>query len=137
MVIIFPDTALVWLLLQVANTMPGLIYHLYTNPVAWSPQTALIDLIALDPVFPPQTVPLANWIVSGVQDDIGFLQAPSLTWTNNSGVNQTVYGYFVTDGTGAVLVMGGQFDGAPLTVQPLGTVQAVPVLGSYSASDAS
>lgn len=137
MIIVFPDVALVWALLQIAKTTPGLIYHLYVNDVAWSPQTALVDLTAADLVFPPQTVAATEWVLQGVTDNVGFLQAPTLTYTNNSGVNQRVYGYFATDGTGTTLVLGGRFDGAPLVVQPLGTVPVVPVLGSYSAAAAS
>lgn len=132
--VIYPDSALIWLLQQIASTDPGLVYHLYVNEVNWSPQTSLADLTAADTVFPPQTVAIDDWIISGVQDNVGYLQAANLLFTNYTGANQTVFGYFATDGTGGVLVLGAQFDGAPLTVQPNANVALTPILGGYSAN---
>jgi hypothetical protein len=137
MVVIFPDSALVWLLQQIAATTGGLVYHIYNNDAVWSAQTGLSDLNNADALFPPQTVLLSDWIVRGVTDDVGYLQAPDLVYTNFSGVNQTVFGYYVTDASGAFLVAGGRFDGAPLVVQPTGTFSVTPQLGSYSANVAS
>lgn len=134
MTVVYPDASLIWLLLQIAATTPGLTYHLYGNPAVVSPSTKLSDLVGMDTVFPPIVVPQSLFSLQQVTADVGSIQAPNINWTNLSGVVQTVYGFFATDGTGAILVQVGQFDGAPISVPNNGVIPLTPTLGGYSAN---
>jgi hypothetical protein len=128
---IFPDPSLVWMLRRVVGV--GLLYHLYANDRT----PGLVDTLAsyteaLWSGYAPLPVLAADWIISGVAQHVGDLEALPLAFYNTSPADVVVYGYFVTDDTGTQLVCAARFDQAPVTILRGTFYPVAPLLGSYS-----
>lgn len=132
--LIFPDVALVWMLLRVVG--PGLKYHLYTNNATPGVGSSLGSFNeAIYSGYAPILVPAASWNVSMVTGHVGDLEAPPIAFNNTSGLTQRAYGYYVTDQGGTQLVCAARFDSPPED-RAFGDAWVIePILGSYSGLD--
>ena len=130
--VIYPDAGLLWMLHRISLDSPGLTFHIFNNDFLPGTGTQLSDLNAADTYFPPKVVADALFTSETINAHVGAIQAPNQSWTNTTGVPQTVYGYFVTDGTGTILVQAARFDNAPLVIPNGGVVLVSPILGGYS-----
>jgi hypothetical protein len=130
-VLVFPDTALVYLLTQVVGVK--LTYNLFINDVKPDVSTTLGTLTRANwSSYGPIDVPLAAWTFSAVDAHVGELRALDLFWVNNSPGTVSAYGYYIVDATGTVLVGAARFDNAPIVVPVLKYFQVTPLLGSFS-----
>lgn len=131
MVLVFPDTALIYLLQKVVQ--PKLTYHLYRNNITPDVNSTLpLFAEAVYSGYAPIDVLASAWTFTQVSAHVGELKALDLFWSNTSPSSFSVYGYYVTDSTGTVLVAAAKFDNAPVVV-PVGKyVQVTPMLGSFS-----
>ena len=73
------------------------------------------------------------WAVNGIIANIAVQSANSITWTNTGGSAVQVYGYFIVNNTGPVLVAVAEFDSAPVAIAGGGgTLTVTPVIGDFS-----
>lgn len=131
MIVVFPDTALVYLLEKVVS--PKLTFNLYINNVSPNTDSTLASFTRANySSYAPIDVPAAAWSFSTVLAHVGELRALEIFWVNHSPGPVTVYGYYFVDSTGTVLVGAARFDDAPKIVPVGGNVGVIPLLGSFS-----
>ena len=129
---IYPDEGLVAALTRIAS--PSVHYHAYTNDVTPDRDTVLADLTeGAWAGYAIADVPVADFTLQGVVAHIAGIQAIPVAFENTSGGNVTVYGFFVTDETDAILLAVARDQAAPLVIPNTRSYLAVPVLGTYSA----
>lgn len=97
--------------------LSGAKFHLYTNNV--TPSHADVLATYTEATWAGYSAQTAGaW--SGATLDGTFhgtsSQANPMGFMNTSGVTQTCYGYYVTDGAGLALLMAERFAGAPLNI---------------------
>ena len=129
--LIYVDAGLLTQLSAVLSTDKK--YHLFTNNAMPGPATVLADLTeASFPGYASVTVTSGGWTSSGVSGHVGYKIAPAITFTNSSGSSVSVYGFFVTDSTGTILLAAARFDAAPIVIPNGGTQQVIPSWGAFS-----
>jgi len=129
--LIFPDVALVWSLRRLVGV--GLLYHLFRNNYTPTLADTLANYQEANwSGYAPILIPAVDWILADVQGDVGVLQAAPVNFPNTSGIRVSVYGYYVTDDTGAQFVCAARFDTAPFVIEIGDFCPVTPLLGSYS-----
>ena len=128
---IYPDVGLVPALQRIAT--PSVHVHLYQNDVTPDRDTVLGDLTECAFTgYATRDVPVADFTLTGVVAHVGGIQALPVANTNASGGAVTVYGYFITDETDAILLAVARDDAAPVSVPVGDPYLVVPILGTYS-----
>lgn len=77
----------------------------------------------------------SDYTTNGVSSHNGYAIAPPIDWTNGSGGDVDVYGYYVTDTGATKLLAVARFDGAPVTIVDGGSLSVVPVWGDFSQAE--
>lgn len=131
--IAIPDSqrrAIVTALTATGGSLNGAKVHLYKNDYTPGPGSRLTDLIEAD--FTGYAASAALVWGSTFTDELhNAVAAAASVQFNDTGeaVTNTVYGYYVTDGAGAVLLYAERFDSpVPMT----GPAQAIVVLPEFS-----
>lgn len=127
-----PDQGLPTILTAVVGA--NLKLHLFSNNVTPSDSTVLADLTeSTFTGYAAVTLSSGSWTDSGVtahQDTFTYL---AVTFTNSSGSNATVYGFYITDSGSTKLVGVALFDGSPITITASGgTYTFIPTLQAKS-----
>jgi hypothetical protein len=129
--LLFPDNGLVEQLTRVLNG--SVKYRLYTNN--YTPDLNAVLASVTEAAFAgyanvSQT--FANFTLNGVSGHQGFAIAPPVSFSNTSGGPVNVYGYYVTDSGGTLLLAIARFDSAPIVIPNGGNVQVIPIWGDQS-----
>lgn len=104
----------------------GDLIHLFTNNHAPSVTDVLADYTELAAGwYTPQG--LAVWTAPAFAVDTSKTVNAPLTWTNAGGAAVTVYGYFVTNAAGTVLLWAEMDPNAPIVLNPADSYQVTPV----------
>lgn len=128
---IYPDEGLVSQLMRIMGD--DVKYHLYTNDITPDRATVLADFTeAAFTGYAAVTVEAADFTIDGVSAHVGYIQAPPITFTNGSGVDQDAYGYYVTDAGSTEVLAAGRFDAAPVTKADGDAWSVIPVWGDSS-----
>ena len=129
--LIFPDSGLVWALLEIVGD--GLVYHLFTNDVSPSLEDDVSTYTEANwSGYSPITVVQDDFVIQQVEQHVGGIQAGQIAFYNTSNDAVDVWGYFVTDPTSTYLLASAAFDNGPLSI-PVGGYQFVtPQLGNFS-----
>lgn len=131
--LIFPNTGLLVIAANaVVNLWPPFVWGLYTNNVVLGPGTIFADLTEALTAWGYARQTPTGWATNGIIANIAVQSANTITFSNTSGSPQSVYGYFILDTTGNVLVGVEEFAGAPVTIAPGGTLPVNPVIGDFS-----
>lgn len=127
---IYPDAGLLFLLARFAAL--GFHYHLFNNNVTVDRSKVLGDFTEETlHSYAPVTVTGADFTSGGVTAHIGSIVAAPISFTPAGG-NWTIYGYYVTDTSDALLLFAGDLDGAPVTVLDGVPLLITPILGDFS-----
>jgi hypothetical protein len=133
MKLIFPDQGLVPQLSAILNA--GLWYGLFTDAAALSlgdvmgthTEAAFAGYARQGPLT------AADFTIFGVIGHKGYAIAAPVSFLNTSGVDQNVFGYFVSNlNAGGFLIAIARFDGPPLVIHNTDTLQVIPVWGDFS-----
>lgn len=130
--VIYPDQGLLPVLHEIANDGTGKVFHWYGNDFTPDQDTVLSDLVGMDSVFPPISVPDSDFVFEQVTQHVAAIQAANISQPNTSGVSQTVYGWYSTDASGTYLFQAARYDGAPIVVPNGQVVIITPIIGGYS-----
>jgi len=129
--LIFPDNGLVFQLEQILNATVK--YRLFTNNITPSlSDTVSTYTEAVFSGYAPVSQTFSNFTLNGVTGHNGYALAAPINFTNSSGSSVNVYGYFVTDTTGTILLAAARFDSAPVAIPGGGSTQVVPTWGDFS-----
>jgi len=80
------------------------------------------------------TVELTDWNIEFVVAHVATIGAPDVTFTMNAGSSGNIYGFFVKPAAASIVLWGGRFDDAPISLT-IGLPYPVSVLlGGYSAT---
>ena len=128
---IYPNNGLIYQLQQIVAQSP--IMGLFTNNYTVVDTTLFSNLTeAVFTGYGRVTLTAGSWISAGVAGGIGTIVYPTVTFTNSTGVSQTVYGYFVLDSTTTYLLAAGNLYGAPVTIVSGGTYSLIPTWSDKS-----
>lgn len=98
----------------ISALLNGALCHLYSNAVSWTAATVLGDLTEC--AFTGYSaVSLGSWsspVIDG--SDHGASSPAVSTFTLTGGSSGNIYGYYLTDSTGTLLIGGEQLTGAPI-----------------------
>jgi len=109
------------------------VWHIFVNDVTPDRDTELGDLTeASFSGYAEQTVLGTAFIADGVVGHVGFKVAAPIAFLNSSGSPVDVYGYYVTDAGGTILLAAARFDAAPVTKEDGESIIVVPVWGAFS-----
>lgn len=129
--ILFPDTGLIRTLLNFVGD--GLIYQLYSNDYTPTLNDALSNYTQANwSGYTPGTVDQGDFVVQEIVEHVGGIEANAIPFFNTSNTSVVVYGYFVTDSTGTILLAAARFDQAPVTIPVGGFWPVTPMIGDYS-----
>jgi len=131
--LLFPDQGLVYQLSQILTG--GVKYRLFTNNIVPGLSTTLAGLVeAAWAGYAPISQSWSNFTTNGVSGHNGFGIAAPINFANTSGVNQSAYGYYVTDPAGSptMILAIALFDSAPVVVPNGGQITVVPTWGDFS-----
>lgn len=128
--LVFPDQGLQYWMQQMLAT--GIDLHLFVNNVTIT-QSTLLSALTEATWTGYAVVPLAfgSWTFS-VAGHTGIAIAGPQSFSNSSGSAQTAYGWYLTDSGSSMLLAGGQFDGAPVSIPDGGTQIVIPSVGDIS-----
>jgi hypothetical protein len=128
---LYPNQGLVPIMQRVV--VAGLVWRIFTNAITPDQTTVLADLIeAAFAGYAPVTVPWVAFGLNGVSANAGYAIAAPIGFTNSSGADQTIQGYYVTDAGNTILFAVAAFDDAPEDLPDGATKVVVPVLGDFS-----
>jgi hypothetical protein len=128
---IYPDEGLVTQLVRIMGD--DVHYHLFVNDVTPDRDTVLADFTeAAFTGYVEVTVEAADFTIDGVSAHVGYIQAPPITFSNGSGVDQDAYGYYVTDVGDTEVLAAARFDAAPVTKPDGDQWSVIPVWGDSS-----
>lgn len=133
MQLVVPDLGEKFLVLQMlredASALP-LRLRLFKNDIGIGSGTVIGDMVDADfDGYAQVDLDPALWtdpITIGGRAQSQYATAAQ-SWTNEGVTGQTVYGYYVCDYAGTVLLWGAPFDD-PITVAPAGTLEVWPVM---------
>lgn len=129
---IYPDDGLETILTSVVAG--GIDIHLFVNDLVPTLDSVLFDFTeAAWSGYVPITVPAVDFIFQAIAAHVAQLTAAPIFFTNTSGVDQQVYGYYATTPGGGNVLWAARFDGAPLPLPFLGSLPVTPGLANYSA----
>lgn len=108
-------------------------YKLYSNNVTPTVATVLSDLTELSGPSGYSVIgqSASDFTLTGVSGNKGYALAPSISWTLGA-YPISVYGYFITDAAGTVLLAAARFDDAPIDVTSGAIVTTTPTMGDSS-----
>ena len=110
-----------------------LIYKLFVNDETPHADTILPDLTeASFSGYLAMTVAPADFVIRSVSGNIGTALAPPISFHNGGGSPTNVYGYYVVDPTGLILLGAARFDDAPIAIPADGYQQVTPILANDS-----
>jgi hypothetical protein len=112
---IYPNAGLVeWLHRMIGD---GVNYHLYDNDFTPDQGTILTDLNeASFSGYAPAGKVSSDFQDIGIVNNNGLIMATPAAFSNTSGLDAQVYGYFVTNGANDILLAVGRFDITPTIV---------------------
>lgn len=127
--LVHPDATLVNLLKLIAT--PTLRYRIFVRNVTIDRATVLADF-GIGFERGPIDVNVADFTLSGVASHKGTIIAPPVAIVDTSGIPETLYGYYVTDVAGTMLLACAKFD-TPIVAPGNESTTIVPILGDSSA----
>lgn len=133
---IYPNEGLLQNLKRIAGTSStGNYWQLYENDVTPGPESVLADFTLA--TFDDDVQRAASdFALSQVQDNVGTIIAPNITFGPPGGAGVDVYGYVIMDPSKTILIAAARFDDAPKTIAAAGVYQVVPIFGDFSEFEA-
>lgn len=129
---IYPNEGLLQNLKRIAGiSAAGNYWQLYENDVTPGPESVLSNFV-LSTFTEDIQLDATDFDLSQVQDNVGTILAPNITFGPPGGAGVEVYGYVVMDSTKTILIAVARFDEAPKVIGPAGFYQIVPIFGDYS-----
>jgi len=128
---IYPDDGLLEFLDRAI--VGGFLYHLFTNDITPSRGTIIDDFDEADySGYAAVGVAAAAFTLEGIAAHIGSKIAAPISFTNTSGGDYAVYGYYVTNADDDTLLMAARFDDAPVTQEAGESWVIIPTISDYS-----
>jgi hypothetical protein len=130
---IYPDEGLIPILKAiVGNGSAGLTWALYSNNITPDYDSEFADFIVPAGGWAERILHVADFTFEQVALHVGTLQAPSITFTNNTGSSKSVYGYIVYDQVAQKIRAAARFDSAPIAIANTGTIKVQALIGDSS-----
>jgi hypothetical protein len=129
--LVFPNQGLKEQLQRILTS--GFNWRLFTNNITPTRSNVLSDFTeAIFSGYAPWFQQWTDFTLNGVSGNTGYAIAPPVAFSNSSGSDQQVYGYFVTDTGNTMVVAAARFDGAPVTIPNGSSIAVVPTWGDVS-----
>lgn len=130
---LYPDEGLVYLLKLIANNGgAGLTWALFDNDVTPTLDSLLADFHLASATWAQVVLDDSAFVLEQVLMHNGSIQAAAHTFTNTTGLTQTVYGYLVFEAATHIIIKVERDPSAPVVI-PAGSKYIVtPSFGDYS-----
>jgi len=128
--LIVPDASLIPMMLRVIGMGESEVkYRLFTNNHTVTQSTLLSNLTeAAWSGYAAVSVVPADFTIQSQAGHLGTIIAPPIQFGNSSGVSQGVWGFFVTNVAGDILLWAGNYDTVAVFVPSGGGLDTIPTL---------
>lgn len=127
---IYPNSILPKIIANMVT--PTVDYHLFVNDYDPEEATTLADLTeAAWAGYGSFQVAVADWLDTGVSGGVDLWVRAAISFANNSGADQSAYGYYATDSAGDLLLVA-RFDSAPIVRSDGESFFLIPTIGDFS-----